>query len=277
MPNEVAALLVLFAVGAMLLTWIIGKPAWIARRRRRESGAPFPVGWDRTLMDDVPIYRRLPDELRRRLQRHVQVFVAEKRFIGCHGLVVTDQMRIVIAAQACLLIFNRPTRIFDTLTDILVYPDEFIADRDEEDEDGVVHRSRRAMAGESWMDSQVVLSWADVMAGAQEADDGYNVVIHEFAHQLDHQTGFANGSPVLASGHDPRAWATVLGHEFEQLRNRVARGEPTLIDEYGAQDPVEFFAVASESFFEQPRRLVAEHPALYGELSRFYCVDPAAW
>ena len=222
-------------------------------------------------------FRRLPADLQRQLKGHIQVFLAEKDFIGCDGLVVTDEMRVTIAALACLLILNRETDYYPNLRQVLVYPGAFVVDMEESDEAGVVQNQRHVLSGESWSQSQVILSWEDVIEGAMVADDGYNVVIHEFAHQLDQEAGYANGAPELASRGQYARWSRVLGEEFERLRASTAAGEQSLLDDYGATDPAEFFAVLAEVFFEQPQLLQEENPALYAELSRFFCVSPVTW
>ena len=145
------------------------------------------------------------------------------------------------------------------------------------DDAGVVHDRRQVLSGESWVLGQVVLSWADVLAGAAIPDDGRNVVIHEFAHQLDQQKGHANGAPILAGRRHYRRWSRVLGEEYSRLQEQARGGQATLLNHYGATNPAEFFAVISEIFFEQPMHLAGEHPALYRELSRFYRVDPLSW
>jgi Mlc titration factor MtfA (ptsG expression regulator) len=191
---------------------------------------------------------------------------------------LTDEMRVTIAAQACLLLLNRRRPdYFANLHQILVYPGAFIVDRVQSDAAGVLQERRHVLSGESWSQGQVVLSWDDVVEGAEIVDDGRNVVIHEFAHQLDQQNGPANGAPRLVHRAWRRRWASVLGAEFERLQNAARDGLPALLSYYGATNPAEFFAVASEAFFEQARRMAIEHPELYGELSRFYRVNPLSW
>ena len=225
----------------------------------------------------MPYFSRLPAALQLQLKGHIQVFVAEKPFVGCAGLAVTDDVRVTIAAQACLLILNRRTRYFPNLSQILVYPGAFIVDKVRTDGSGILQEQRQVLAGESWSQGQVVLSWTDVVEGAAVADDGRNVVIHEFAHQLDQELGHANGAPILARRQHYQSWSRVLSHAFARLREQARLGEPSLLSHYGATDPAEFFAVASEVFFEQPQQLAIEDPALYAELHRFYRVDPLSW
>lgn len=270
-------LIALAAVGSVILAWLLGQPWWVAHRRRRVRAEPFPAAWRRILQRQVPLYRRLPADLKLRLQRAVAVFVAEKQFIGCGGLAVTDEMRVTVAAHACLLWLARSGEGYPELRQILVYPGPFFVDRLTPGAGGVLQEQRQLLAGESWDRGQVVLSWDDVVAGAAVADDGRNVALHEFAHQLDQETGFANGAPRLPSRERYDRWSQVLGAEFDALRQRAEGEAPPLIPVYGAMSPAEFFAVVTEVFFEQPLRLAAEHPALYAELARFYRLDPRLW
>ncbi len=266
-----SALAAALAVAVLLLGWIVGAP--LARRRRRAAllASPLPAA-TRAALARSHAWRRLPPALRPRLAERVQVFLAEREFVGCGGLTVTDAMRIEIAAQACLLLLNRSEHVFDELRAILVYPDEFVV-RDDVEEDGVVTARERVLAGQSWDTARILLSWRDVRA----AGDGYNVVIHEFAHYLDQEEGAANGAPLLDGPRDYARWADVMQRAYDELEARAAAGEDTLLDPYAAEDEAEFFAVASETFFELPRELRTEHPELYRELSGFYRLDPASW
>ncbi len=264
-------------VGLLLAAGFLGQPWWREQRRRRWRAQPFPAAWRRILRRRVPLVRRLPADLQLQLKQRIQVFLAEVPIIGCQGLAVTDEMRVTIAAQASLLLLNRPRAAFTELRQVLLYPGAFVVDRVRPGGAGVQHDDRRVLSGESWSQGQVLLSWADALQGAADPDDGHNVVIHEFAHQLDQITGTANGAPPLSGRRHYERWSRVLGEAFGQLRQRLAAGEPTLFDPYGATDPAEFFAVATEVFFEQARRLAAEHPALYQELRGYYQVDPAGW
>jgi hypothetical protein len=265
---------------ALLLTvlaWLAGPPLWRAARRARIRRQPFPAPWRQVLRERMPAFAALPADLQLQLKKHVQMLLADVPFIGCAELAITDEMRVLIAAQASLLLLNRPAGAFGQLRQVLVYPGPFVVQRTQADGAGLAHESRRTLSGESWQQGQVVLSWADVLAGAADPGDGHNVVIHEFAHQLDQATGAANGAPWLGRPQRYARWARVLGDEFEALQRRLAQGVPGLIDAYAAQDPAEFFAVASEHFFEQPAALAAAHPMLYRELALYYRVDPCAW
>ena len=267
MTTLVAAL----ALATLVLAWIVGAP--LLRRRRRATLLATPVpATAAALLAATRAWRRLPPTLRPKLARRVRVFLAEREFVGCGGLAPSEAMKVEIASQACLLILNRSEHVFDQLRAILVYPDEFIV-RDQVEDDGVVTDRERVLAGQSWDTSRIILSWRDVRA----AGDGYNVVIHEFAHYLDHEEGAANGAPLLDGPRDYERWAVVLRHAYDELDRRLRAGEQTLLDPYATEDEAEFFAVASETFFELPRELASEHPELYTELARFYRLDPSAW
>ncbi len=271
------ALGILIVIALLFMLWLMADPLRIEYRRRRLRQQAFPAPWREILRQHVPYVRLLPADLQIQLKQLIQVFVAEKSFVGCDGLVVTDEMRVTIAAQACLLILNRRTYYFPGLKEILIYPSPFIVQREQRDKLGLTQTQSRVLAGESWAQGQVILSWPDVLAGAAVVDDGNNVVIHEFAHQLDQEKGYANGAPGLLQRHRFHRWSQILGAEFKLLQDEVRDQQPGLFNAYGASDPAEFFAVISEAFFEQSQRFAAEHPDLYRELGQLYRIDPLAW
>ena len=235
----------------------------------------FPEEWRAWLREHVPLSAVLPEALRRTHEDLVLNFIARKPFIGCAGLEVTEHMRVVIAGHACLLVLARGMSAYAQLREILVYPGEFVARRAQVGFDGVVHEHAQVLRGESSSIGQVVLSWADVLA---PAGPGHNLVVHEFAHQLDQAKGEANGAPfTTASTSQRRRWAAIMSREFEQHRRNAVLGEQTLLSHYGAISPAEFFAVCSEVFFELPQAMRYVHPALYTELSGYYRLDPASW
>lgn len=270
---------VLFALALVAASaWWWGPPAWRELRRSRVLRRPFPPRWRAVLRSRMPAYARLPPDLQQQVRRLAQVFIAEKPFVGCAGLTVTDEMRVLVAAQAALLQLNRPAGGYPGLRQVLMYPGAFVVDRPRAEASGLVHEERRALSGESWQEGQVVLSWDDVVAGAADPADGQNVVIHEFAHQLDAERGRPNGAPVLgALGARYERWAVTWNAAWDDVRARLARGEPSVIGAYGASNPAEFFAVASERFFECPQALADEQPAVYRELVGCYAVDPLSW
>ena len=260
-----------------VLAWLWGPPWWRAARRARIRRQPFPLPWRGILRRRMPAFARLPSDVQLRLKKAAQVLIAEKPFIGCGGLDITDDMRVLVAVQAALLLLRRGAGSFDELRQILIYPGAFVVDRSNADAAGLVREERRALAGESWQQGQVLLSWDDVLAGAADPHDGRNVVIHEFAHQLDQAHGAANGAPFVPGAQRRARWASVLGAEFRALQARLAQGAEGLIEPYAATNPAEFFAVVSELFFERPAELAIRHAALYGEFSLFYGVDPLSW
>ncbi len=269
--------LLIAGIATLVIAWLIAEPFVREHRRKGIRARPFPLAWRDILERRVPYYRLLPRDLQRQLEQHMQVFLAEKSFIGCDGLEITDEVRVTIAAQACLLILNRKTHYFPNLRQILVYPGAFIIERLRAEPSGILQEQRQVLSGESWTHGQVVISWEDALEGAAIPDDGRNVVIHEFAHQLDQQKGYANGAPWLGRRDRYMRWSQVLGWEFARLQEQAALQQPALFSHYGATNPAEFFAVVSEVFFEQPREMAAIHPALYGELRIFYGIDPASW
>ena len=228
------------------------------------------------LRDGLPVYDRLAHEQQSRLQDMVKFFIDRKTYYGCAGLHITDEMRVMIAAEACLLVLNRGGALYPKLKSILVYPSGFVADRDQPQGDGTVASGSHHLLGESWNNGRVILSWDDVTRGVADFSDGHNVVLHEFAHQLDAESGSTNGAPPLRRN-SYRAWAAVFSENFEDLELRSFRGLETVLDEYGATNPAEFFAVATETFFEKPHQLYQKRPELYGELQRYYQLDPREW
>ncbi|MBN1361200.1 MAG: zinc-dependent peptidase [Sedimentisphaerales bacterium] len=247
------------------------------RRRKKIASRPFPAEWLAMVERNVPLYGFLPEPDRAELLRHTHVFLAEKRFEGCGGLDITDEVRVTIAAQACVLLLHRRTDYYPGLTTILVYPSSYVAGKAQRFVGGILVEGQDVRLGESWHHGTVVLSWQDVRRGAAHPHDGHNVVFHEFAHQLDSTWGRGDSTPVLQDEASFLAWAEALGRDFERFRRRTEHRRDEVLDDYGATDPAEFFAVATECFFEKPKELRQNYPRLYEELSRFYQQDPAGW
>lgn len=246
-------------------------------RRRRLRRKSFPVDWIHILTKQVPYYNRLSQADRQELHGHIQVFLAEKYFEGCAGLTVTQEMKVTIAALACILLLHRETDYYPKLVSILIYPRAYLAQHRERDSAGLVTEGFQQRRGESWSHGTVVLSWDDVRTGAANEQDGHNVVYHEFAHQLDIEDGsLADGSVALPRSSMYSAWVRILGREYHALKQDVAAGRKTVLDSYAATSPAEFFAVATECFFEIPLLLQKKHPELYAELKSYYKQDPAA-
>ena len=255
------------------------------KRRRREQlkAQPFPTAWQDILRRRFPFYKRLDAAGREALEDLIQVFLGEKVFEGCGGLAVTDEVRVLIAAQACFLLLNREVDCYPKLKTVLVYPSAYFAQGAARHGDQQVELHEQGRLGESWDSGVVVLAWDATLAGAANVDDGHNLVYHEFAHQLDQQDGVADGTPELPAGSwrerksRYQTWASILGEEYRELQDDIERGRKTVIDEYGGSNPAEFFAVATECFFEKPRQMRKTHPALYEELKKFYQQDPETY
>ncbi len=245
------------------------------RRRQRLLATPLTQQQRKIVEELVPILRRLPDELRPKLEGKINLFLDQITFRGKNGIEVSEEMRLSIAAQACLPIVNSSVW-YDTLRNVLIYPSVIHTRRDRHD-GHVVQEHNLSMAGESWVRGPVVLSWDDALQGGLNAEDGYNVVIHEFAHQLDSLTGHTNGIPVLREGQDYAAWEKAMLDAFHRHVDRVEIGHETLIDPYGATNHEEFLAEAIVTFFEKSQRLRSEEPALYSQLSQLLALDPAEW
>jgi MtfA peptidase len=249
-----------------------------SRRRARLRARAVPPAWRAILERNLPVFSRLSQVDRTELLGHTQIFLAEKHFEGAGGLELTDEIRVTIAGQACLLLLHRDTDYYPELISIIVYPSGYTAHEDrpigggiweEGGEDRLGHTAKHLGA--------LVLAWDAVRHGASEPTDGENLVLHEFAHQLDFENQVSDGTPSLDTRGDYLAWARVMSAEFNALRNASDAGLPTLLDQYGSTNPAEFFAVITEAFFERPRALKKKHPALFAQLQRFYKQDPTTY
>ena len=251
---------------------------WLPRiRLKRALSAPFPDEWIEILERNIGVYKNLPMPLRLQLRLLIKQFLHEKHFSGARGLEVTDEMRVTIAAQACMLQLNRRGRLYPQLKYIILYPSAFVVSRPEMDGAGVVSHGKKGLLGESWQNGKVILAWDNVLHGARNFVDGSNVVLHEFTHQLDSETGSTNGAPLLAGESSYRSWAGALSSEFGELQQDARVGKRSLIDHYGATNPAEFFAVATETFFEKPNQMVKHHQELFDVLKSYYRIDPREW
>ena len=253
----------------MLFSWLKG------RRRAKLLAEPMPAEWLGYLERNVPLYTRLTESEQARLRDILRILVAEKQWEGCGGLTMTDEVKVTVAAHAALLLLGIDHDYFARVMSVLVYPSGFRAPEGWTRADGVVDLSAGAL-GEAWYDGPIVLAWDSVLEGARDPKDGRNVVLHEFAHQLDYLDGVADGTPPLRHGGDYKKWQEVMTREYERLKAESERGQPMVLDSYGATNHAEFFAVATEAFFEKSRQMYARHSELYAVLSEYYGQDPAS-
>lgn len=264
-----AIIVVLVCVAVTFLYFFI-RGAVIRRRRKELLKLRLSEEQRHAIAGDFPLFARLPGGLREQLEGIMHVFLAEKSFEPCGGMEeVTGHMRLVIAAQACLLLVNRKHDYYRSLRSILLYPSAYKA-RDE-------HGDHDTRLGESWSSGSVVLAWDSAVAGGENAEDGHHVTLHEFAHQLDQVDGAADGVPELPAHGCYREWSRVFSKAYDKFTRKVERGKRTAIDDYGATNPAEFFAVATETFYEKPRQLSEHYPEVYQQLKSYYQVDPLEW
>ncbi len=246
------------------------------KRRGILMATACPLEWIPYIEKNIPLYKRLPDELKTQLHGLINVFLAEKKFVGCGGQEITDEVRVTIAAQACMLLLNRETNFYPKLKTIYVYPHTYVA-KSMQNDSGLIVEGKSVRLGESWQNGPVVLTWDSITGGARNIQDGRNVVFHEFAHQLDQENGDADGAPILENRSSYRTWAAVLGEEYDNLRDETRDRRRSVLNKYGATNPAEFFAVATEAFFEKPRQMHKKSPDLYEELKSYYRTDPLSW
>lgn len=252
--------------------------SWLRNRRRRQLLAtPFPDAWQHALQDRLGHYALIAEPARARLRDIVRILIEEKDWEGCRGLELTDPMRVVIAGSAAILILGLDNFFFDNVQTILVYPNAFVVKQERGLGGGATVEEESDRLGEAHYRGPVILSWEETQENALEPGYGQNLVFHEFAHQLDMLNGSADGTPVLPSADLAARWARIMNDEYRQLQRAERRGRHTLLDPYGATDPAEFFAVATECFFDAPRGMHSEYPDLYELFRDYYRQDPAAW
>jgi Mlc titration factor MtfA (ptsG expression regulator) len=248
------------------------------QRRKRLRSQPFPEDWVAMIRNYVRFFDRLSKADRAELLGHVHVILAEKRFEGCAGLEITEEIRLTIAAQACLLLLRRRTDYFPRLLTILVYPSAYLVEERRPVDENIWQEGTVSRLGETGRQlGSMVLAWDAAKSGAADPSDGRNVVFHEFAHQLDYENHAADGVPGLTTRDQQMSWGAVMRVEFASLRAADETGIPTLLDNYGATSPAEFFAVATEAFFERPCAFRQRHPKLFAEFARYFQQDPAEY
>lgn len=252
---------------------------WLANRRRTKlTSAPFPPVWEDVILRNVAHYGSLNEAERAHLRALVQVFITEKYWEGCGGLVMTDEIRATISAQACLLLLNLPHNYYQNVESILVYPSTVVPPprapgffeasiAPPEDVGPII--------GEALYQGPVIIIWDAALHGGRHPELGHNVVYHEFSHKLDMLTGAANGTPALRDREEYQDWVRVCSRDYLRLRDDAAHGRESFMDDYGATDEAEFFAVATEQFFDRPQVMLVQAPDLYRVLKEYYCQDPA--
>jgi len=266
---------VLIITAAAALAW--GTLRFLrARQRRRVARTPLSDSQRRILEQNVPLYRKLPDNLKIRLDRHVQTFLFDKRFHGLHGLAIDEEIRLTVAGTACILLLGRDDLEFAGFTTILVYPSTFVSEQ--RVQDGLLEQvGRPARLGESWKRGPLILAWDSARHGAGDIKDGHNVILHEFAHKLDEADGVMDGTPLLEQNSQYVTWARAMQPAFDELQRHAEQEIQSVMDHYGATNPAEFFAVLVETFYEKPRQLNKRHPELYAEMRRCFGVDTIDW
>ena len=265
---------VVFAVFAVILISVSVFYLFFYRnwRRKRELSQPFPEQWRAVLEQQVPFYRRLPKPQKEILESLVQLFLSEKDFYGCDGFEVDERVRLTIAGHACLLLLGRSFSHYDDIRSILVYPDVYRVQHAWE-HGMIVHEGEEVRAGEASSHGQVVLAWSECEHAANDSHSPHNVILHEFAHQLDYLDGSADGAPPL-SGEQASHWQQTMTEAYEHLQNTIEHHHKPWLDPYGATEPADFFAVLTEAFFQQPAHLRHEQPKVFKALKDYYRFDP---
>ncbi len=239
--------------------------------------AVFKGEWIRYLKQSLPLYSKLPDELKLRLHKKIGQFIATTYFEGCNDLELTDEMILTVAGQACMLVLNHKGSPYPKLNSVLLYPTTFSSSIQDIGPDGTIIERTVHRLGESWGSGTVILAWDSVRHGARNIYDGHNVTFHEFAHQLDSLNGPTDGVPPLYSQEAFVTWCRVLNDGYQQLVDKAERSKKAVLDHYGATNPAEYFAVATEAFFEKPRQLNKKRSELYAALKDYYQLDPLKW
>lgn len=246
-------------------------------RRKWIATKPFPDKWLSVLENRVPVYKKMPADCREKLQNRIQIFLDEKYFEGCSGLNITADIRVIIAAYACILILEEKADYYSDLQAILVYPNDYIAPVQDMDDGGVVTEGFEPRSGEYWGTGNIVLSWAEIEKTLQNRDYGQNLIYHEFSHLLDDRYGLTAGITEQGMVLRKDDWSSVIARSYKKLEQLTREKRKSVLDSYGITSPAELFSVATEAFFEKPDELHREMPDLYRMLKRFYRLDPMQW
>ncbi len=274
---ETIEIIMLAALGAAIVVGIIIGAVFRSNREKNLMIRDLPEEWLRLLQRNVALYKFMPEALKKELHGRINIFIDKKDFEGCGGLAITDEIKVTIAANACILLLNKAMECYPTLNSVLVYPSAYIARSASRLGNQMIQGPEHALDGESWELGNVVLTWDAAKYESRKLGTGNNVVMHEFAHQLDQANGAADGIPILHSREEYYQWSKILENEFNELCDETENGLEDVIDEYGASSRAEFFAVATEAFFSCPKLMQQKHPALYLALKDFYLLDPVAW
>ena len=270
---------VLIGICVLVVIWIVVSVKGHKEKIRKQEllNKTFSKDYLKILDANFEIYKKLPQEQQKKLFGLIHLFLDEKDFTACEGLEITDEIRVTIAAQACLLLLNNKTQPwYRKLHTILVYPTAYVA-KSKSHEANVVSEGDSVRLGESWGGGSIVLSWSHSRHGGVNFEDGQNVILHEFAHQLDQVDGPADGVPNFDNLTNYMDWAKILGSEYKRLVHKTIKNQKTLLDKYGATNEAEFFAVATECFFEKPKQMSKKHPKLYSSLTKYYGLNPCEW
>jgi len=278
-------LVLLFITVFFVVVYYFILPSQTNKKREEITQNSFPPEWIFFLNKNVYLYQRLPEKFKQQLHNYIQIFMAEKEFVGKEGLDVTLEMQLTIASQACLLLietnFNalQPKRsnYFPYLKYIYIYPDRIAHKNKSNTLESNLLLGQSSVGYKSGKDGAILFSWADVLREAKYNKNGDNVVLHEFAHQLDQEFGNATGTPRLDNLEKTLTWQKLFRDEYERLCQAVKNEQTTIIDSYGTQNPIEFFAVVTEAFFLKSRLMAVYHSSLYEQLRQYYQLDPATW
>lgn len=254
-------------------------PSWFTKRRRAKLiNAPFPPEWEEIIRRNVAHYCMLEGSEQARLRGLVQVFIVEKSWEGAGGLELTDEIRVTISAQACLLLLGLPHNYYRNVMSIVVYPSTVVPPQHRP---GFFENPTAPLAvsqpiiGQAFMQGPVIIIWDAALRAGRHPESGHNVIYHEFAHKLDMLDGAADGTPQLRSRAEYRDWVRICSREYLRLKDDVQEGRPSYLRDYAATNEAEFFAVATEQFFDQPLLMVKHAPDLYRVLREYYHQDPA--
>ena len=267
-------ILLLATIAVTVVLWYGQK---VKIRREELMTRPLPEEWRRFLKENVPLFNRLPSQLKQQVEGHTQILLDEIIFEGHGGQIMTDEIRVTIAGQASFLLLNQKGFFPRTLRSVIVYPTAYKARTVKSGVGGLYTESEQTVLGQSWDAGVVVLAWDNTRHSAGNPNDGHNLVLHEFAHQLDQGSGNADGTPILQNRNRYSEWRKSMAQTYAAFLKDTDRGKKTVMDDYGATNPAEFFAVATETFFEKPRQLNKKRPELYDELCTYYRTNPLKW